>query len=113
VTTQPLLFVAASLLQIKHNFIAGYEVSVYGRQLLKATASTVLAWLFSIILVCGVAGFLTYLGKTMSFYSQPMLALCLYLPPAIVGILVVHSCAGRFLFKVKRLLRYFLFKIPN
>nr|CAB3243567.1 endoplasmic reticulum metallopeptidase 1-like [Phallusia mammillata] len=77
------------------------SAGLYGKHLIKATAAVISSLVASILASLSVAGAVMYFDRYMPFYSQPVLAMFLYVPPSLLAILVVHSSANKYLFKIK------------
>ena len=59
--------------------------------MLVSLAVMLLSWLAALLTCLLVAGLLTFLGRSMSYYSQPLLIIPLYAVPAALALGEVHT----------------------
>lgn len=83
-------------------YFTGYNSFQYNSKLVKAIAVTILGNACSILCLTLMALFLTYIGMSKCWFSKPILAVGLYLPAGLIGLLLVHMVARKTVFKVKQ-----------
>lgn len=82
-----------------HPRITGFDGFEYNSKLLKAIAINILGYTSCFLCLAFMAAFLTRMGRSMSWYSQPWLVAGLYLPAGLMGLVTVHAVAKMTIFK--------------